>query len=133
MSRSLYETVYHTPMAIAGLLEDVPNWLVPIGNLEITPGGFKEEVRDGDKDSDQELESVASKIAEKALEEDGDHTQVHMCFLCLFCHKLTSAVQIQSEGESSDGTDVKHFMHPVGPVCLRLAEESKLTDRRILV
>ena len=24
-------------------------------------------------------------------------------------------------------------MHPVGPVCLRLAEESKLTDRRILV
>ena len=24
-------------------------------------------------------------------------------------------------------------MHPVGPVCLCLAEESKLTDRRILV
>ena len=24
-------------------------------------------------------------------------------------------------------------MHPVGPVCLRLTEESKLTDRRILV
>ena len=23
-----YETVYHTPMAIAGLLEDFPNWLV---------------------------------------------------------------------------------------------------------
>ena len=29
-----YETVYHTPVAIAGLLEDVPNRLVPIGDLE---------------------------------------------------------------------------------------------------
>ena len=46
-----YETVYHTPVAIAGLLEDVPNRLVPIRDLEITRGGFKEEVRDGDEDS----------------------------------------------------------------------------------
>ena len=44
-----YETVYHTPVAIAGLLEDVPNWLVPIGDLEITLGGFEEEVRDSDQ------------------------------------------------------------------------------------
>ena len=35
--------------------------------------------------------------------------------------------------ESSDGTDVEHFMHPVDPVCLHLAEESKLTDHRILI
>ena len=39
-----YETVYHTPVAIAGLLEDVPNRLIPVGNLEVTPGSFKEEV-----------------------------------------------------------------------------------------
>ena len=44
--------VYNTPMAIAGLLEDIPNRLVPIGDLEITRGGFEEEVRDGDEDSD---------------------------------------------------------------------------------
>ena len=49
-----YETMYYTPVAIAGLLEDVPNRLVPIGNLEVTLGGFEEEVRDGDEDSDQE-------------------------------------------------------------------------------
>ena len=47
-----YKTVYHTPMAIVGLLEDVPNWLIPIGDLVITPGSFEEEVRDGDGDSD---------------------------------------------------------------------------------
>ena len=29
-----YEMVYHTPVAIAGLLEDVPNRLVPIRDLE---------------------------------------------------------------------------------------------------
>ena len=34
-SELLYETVYHTLVAIAGLLEDVPNRLVPIGDLEI--------------------------------------------------------------------------------------------------
>ena len=72
----LYETVYHTPIAIAGLLKDVPNWLVPIGDLVITPGGFKEEVRDGDEDSDQELESVASRVTERVLEEDENNTQV---------------------------------------------------------
>ena len=128
-----YETVYHTPVAIVGLLEDIPNQLVPIGDLEITPGGFEEEVRNRDEDSNQELELVTSKVAEKALEEDGDHTQVRMCFSCLFCYELTSAVQIQSDEESSDGTDVEHFMYLVGPVCLHLAEESKLTDHRILV
>ena len=44
--------------------------MVPIGDLEITPGSFEEEVRDGDEDSDLELELVALKVAEKALEED---------------------------------------------------------------
>ena len=67
------------------------------------------------------------------MEEDGDDMQVCVCFSCLFCHELTSAVQIQSKEESSDGTDVEHFIHLVGPVCLCLAEESKLTDRRILI
>ena len=72
-----YETVYHTPVAIAGLLEDVPNRLVPIGDLEITKGGFEEEVRDGDEDSDQGLESLASQVAERVLEEeDKDNQQV---------------------------------------------------------
>ena len=72
-----YETVYHTPVAIAGLLEDVPNRLVPIRELEITRGGFKEEVRDGDEDSDQELESLASQVVERILdEEDEDNQQV---------------------------------------------------------
>ena len=71
-----YETVYHTPMAIAGLLKDVPNRLVPIGDLVITPGGFEEEVRDGDEDSNQRLESVASQVAERVLEEDKNDTQV---------------------------------------------------------
>ena len=71
-----YKTVYHTPVAITGLLEDVPNRLVPIGDLVITPGGFGEEVRDMDEDSDQELESVASRVAERVLEEDENDTQV---------------------------------------------------------
>ena len=72
-----YETVYHTPVAIVGLLEDVPNRLVPIGELEITRGGFEEEVRDGDEDSDQGLESLASQVAERILdEEDEDNQQV---------------------------------------------------------
>ena len=82
-----YETKYHTPVAIAGLLEDVLHWLVPISNLEITSGGFEEDVRDGDEDSDQELESVASKVVEKVLEEDENNTQV----VCVFCdHFATS-------------------------------------------
>ena len=72
-----YKTVYHTPVAIAGLLEDVPNRLVPIGDLEITRGGFEEEVRDGDEDGDQELESLASQVVERILdEEDEDNQQV---------------------------------------------------------
>ena len=75
-SELLYETVYHTPMAIAGLLKDVPNLLIPIGDLVITPGGFEEEVRDGDGDSDQRLESVASQVTERVLEEDENDTQV---------------------------------------------------------
>ena len=74
-SELLYETVYHTLVAIAGLLEDVPNRLVPIGDLEITRGGFEEEVRDGDEDSDQELESLASQVAERILEEENDDNQ----------------------------------------------------------
>ena len=125
-----YETVYHTPVAIAGLLEDVPHWLVPIGNLEVTPGGFEEDIRDGDEGSDQELESVALQVREGS----GGGRKRHaggVCFSCPFCHELTSAFQIQTEEESSDGTDIEHFMHPVGPVCLRLTAESKLTDRRI--
>ena len=40
--------------------------------------------------------------------------------------------QIHSNEESSDGTDVEHFMHQVDRVCI-LAEESRLIDRRILV
>ena len=71
-----YETEYHTPVAIAGLLEDVPNRLVPIGELEITRGGFEEEVRDGDEDSDQELESLASQVAERILEGEDDQQVV---------------------------------------------------------
>ena len=70
-----YETVYHTPVAIAGLLEDVPNRLVPIGDLEITRGGFEDEVRDGDEDSNQELESLASQVAEGVLEEEVEDNQ----------------------------------------------------------
>ena len=78
-----YETEYHTPVAIAGLLEDVPNRLVPIGELEITRGGFEEEVRDGDEDSDQELESLASQVAERTLEEEGDQQVVGLSRDCL--------------------------------------------------
>ena len=70
-----YETVYHTPVAIAGLLEDVPNRLVPIGELEIKRGGFEDEVRNGDEDSDQELESLASQVAERILEEEDEDNQ----------------------------------------------------------
>ena len=109
-----YETVYHTPVAIAGLLEDVPNRLVHIGDLEITRGGFNEEVRDGDEDSNQRLESVASQVAERVLEEDENDKQVACVSRDWLSHKLTSAFQIHSDEESSDGTDVEHFMHLVG-------------------
>ena len=74
-----YETVYHTPVAIAGLLEDIPNRLVPIGDLEITKGGFEEEVRDGDEDSDQGLESVTSQVVERVLEEEDENDKQVAC------------------------------------------------------
>ena len=78
-SELLYETVYHTPVAIVELLEDVPNQLVPIGDLEITRGGFEEEVRDGDEDSDQRLESVASQVTERVLEEVDENDKQVAC------------------------------------------------------
>ena len=77
-----YEMAYHTPVAITGLLEDVPNRLVPIGDLEITRGGFEEEVRDGDEDSDQRLESVASQVAERVLEEEDENDKQVACVSC---------------------------------------------------
>jgi len=70
-----YESQYFTPAAIAGLIEDVPYWLVPVGDLEVTPSGFEEEVRDGDV----EPESVASQVAEQVLreeEESSDGTDI---------------------------------------------------------
>ena len=87
-----YETVYHTPVAIAGLLEDVPNRLVPIGDLEITRGSFEEEARDGDKDSDQRLESVAAQVAERVLEEEDENDKQVACVSCYWLgNELTSA------------------------------------------
>ena len=74
-----YETVYYTPVAIVGLLEDVPNQLVPIRDLEITWGGFEEEVRDGDEDSDQRLESVALQVVERVLEEEDKNDKQVAC------------------------------------------------------
>jgi len=92
ISELSYESQYFTPAAIAGLIEDVPYRLIPIGDVKVTSGSFEEEMRDGDEVNDKELESMASKVAEQVLEEE----------------------------ESSNGTDVEHFMHSVGPVCLRL-------------
>ena len=69
-------------MVIVGLLEDVPNRLVPIGDLEITRGGFEEEVRDGDEDSDQRLESVASQVTERVLEEEDKNNKQVACVSC---------------------------------------------------
>ena len=110
-----YETVYHTPVVIVGLLEDVPNWLVPIGDLEITRGSFKEEVRDGDEDSNQRLELVASQVAERVLEEEDENGKQVACISRdWLSHELTSAFQIRSEEESSDRYDIEHFMHLVG-------------------
>ena len=127
-----YETVYHTPVAIAGLLEDIANRLVPIGDLEITRGSFEEEVRDGDEDSDQRLESVASQVAERVLEKDKNDKQVACISRDWLSHELTFAFQIRSDEESSNGTDIEHYMHLVGRVCI-LAEESRLIDHRILI
>jgi len=69
------------------MIEDVPH-LIPVGDIEVTPGGFNK-VRDGDGKSDMELESITSRVMEQAL--DG-------------------------EGESSEGMDVEQFMYPVGPI-----------------
>ena len=77
-----YETVYHTPVVITGLLKDIPNRLVPIGDLEITRGGFEEEMRDGDEDSDQRLESVALQVAERVLEEEDKNDKQVACVSC---------------------------------------------------
>ena len=77
-----YKTIYHTPVAIVGLLKDVPNRLVPIGDLEITRGGFEEEVQDGDEDSDQRLESLASQVAERILEEEDENNKQVACLSC---------------------------------------------------
>ena len=108
-----YETVYHTPVAITGLLEDIPNRLVPIGDLEISRGGFNEEVRDGYEDSDQRLESVTLQVAERILEEEVENDKQVACVSRYWLsHKLTSTFQIRSDEESSNGTDIEHFMHP---------------------
>ena len=91
-----YEMVYHTLVAIAGLLEDVPNQLVPIGDLEITRGGFKEEVRDGDEDNDQRFESVASRVTERVLEEEDENDKQVACVSHYwFGNELTFAFQIR--------------------------------------
>ena len=78
----LYETVYHTPVVITGLLKDIPNRLVPIGDLEITRGGFEEEMRDGDEDIDQRLESVALQVVERVLEEEDKNDKQVACVSC---------------------------------------------------
>jgi len=96
-----YESQYFTPAAIAGLIEDVPYRLVPVSDVEVTLGGFEEEVRDGDVEEN----SVASQVAEQVLQEE----------------------------ESSDGTDVEQFMHPVGRICSHPLVEYRLIDLRILV
>jgi len=70
-SELLYESQYFTPVAIAGLIEDVPHRLVPVGDLKVTPGGFEEEVRDGDVEPD----SVASQVAEQVLQEEEEESE----------------------------------------------------------
>ena len=70
---------------------------------------FEEEIRDGDEDSDQRLELVASQVAERVLEEDENDKQV-ACVSCdWLSHELTFAFQIRSDEESSDRTDVEHY------------------------
>ena len=90
-------------------------------------------MRDRDEDSDQRLESVASQVAERVLEEeDKNNKQVACVSRNWLSHELTFAFQIHSDEESSDGSNVEHFTHPVGRACI-LVEESRLIDRRILV
>ena len=71
-------------------------------------------------------------VAERVLEEDENDKQMACVSHDWLSHELTSAFQIRSEEESSDRTDVEHYMYPVGQVCI-LVEESRLIDRRILV
>jgi len=101
LSELSYEEEYFTPtIRIAGMIEDVPH-LILIGEVKVTPGRF-DEVRDGDV----ELESVASSVAEQALQE---------------------------EEESSEGTDIEQFMYPVGTICSCPLVEYRLIDPRILI
>ena len=73
-------------------------------------------------------------VAERVLEEvDENNKQVACVSRYWECNELTFAFQICSDEESSNGTNVEHFMHPVGQVCSRLVEESRLIDCRILV
>ena len=60
-----------------------------------------------------------------APSEDENNKQVACVSRDWLSHELTSAFQIRSDEESSDRSDVEHFMHPVGRVCSRLAEESE--------
>ena len=91
-------------------------------------------MRDGDEDSDQRLELVASQVVERVLEEEDKNNKQVACVSHYWLgNELTSAFQIRSKEESSNGSDVEHFMHPVGQVCSHLSEESRLIDHRILV
>ena len=42
-------------------------------------GGFEDEVRDGDEDSDQRLESVTSQVVERVLEEEDKNDKQVAC------------------------------------------------------
>ena len=57
---------------------------------------------------------------------------IYLISKSVFVPSVTSTFQIRSDEESSNGTDIEHFMHPVGRVCI-LTEESRLIDCRILV
>ena len=61
-----------------------PLAIIPVGDLEVTRGGFNEEVQDGNV----ELGSVTEQMAEAMLEEN--------------------------EEESSAGEDIEEFIRPVG-------------------
>jgi len=101
LSELSYEEEYFTPtIRIAGMIEDVP-CLIPIGEVKVTPGRF-DEVRDGDV----ELELVASRVAEQALQE---------------------------EEESLEGTDIEQFVYLVGTICSCPLVEYRLIDPRILI
>jgi len=100
-----YKSQYFTPVAIAGLIEDVPHRLIPVGDLEVTPGGFEEEVRDGDVEPD----SVASRVTEQVLqeeEESSDRTDVEQFMYpvsricshtCMGYRLIDSRILVQSQ------------------------------------